>query len=114
VAARFGLPIDIVSGPTTDNQVGTDFIRDELGLATANAKLDGERLYELVQATIAGRLVPSSAEPYSPLPLGEGGRIPLPGRGPSPRCARPHPQGRGEGVRPVRPLTRPCLLLPRS
>lgn len=60
VARGFGLPIDIVSGPTTDNQVGTDFIRDELGLATANAKTDGERLYELVCAAIAAAQLRSS------------------------------------------------------
>jgi hypothetical protein len=56
VCDHFGLRIDLVAGPTTDNQVGTDFIQSELGLRTANAKMDGERLYELVQEALMARL----------------------------------------------------------
>lgn len=46
--ARYGREIDIMSGPTTDTEVGVTFIREELGLAAANA-LAGERLGQLVQ-----------------------------------------------------------------
>lgn len=55
VCDRFGLQIDMVAGPTTDNQVGTDFIRNELGLKTANAKMNGKRLYELVHETFTAK-----------------------------------------------------------
>ncbi len=63
VSADFGLPVDIVAGPATDNRVGTDFVRDELGLRTANAKLNGRQLYELVQQTLlASQVLPMEVE----------------------------------------------------
>jgi len=34
---EMGLPIDVISGPITDNQVGKDIIKQELGLMTYNA-----------------------------------------------------------------------------
>lgn len=46
--ARYGREIDIMSGPTTDTEVGITFIHEELGLAAANA-LAGEQLGRLVQ-----------------------------------------------------------------
>ncbi len=45
---RYGREIDIMSGPTTDTEVGITFIHDELGLAAANA-LAGEQLGRLVK-----------------------------------------------------------------
>jgi len=35
--AGMGLPLDVISGPVTDNQVGKDIIKEELGLMTYNA-----------------------------------------------------------------------------
>ncbi len=46
--ARYGREIDVMSGPTTDTEVGIAFIHHELGLAAANA-LAGEQLGQLVQ-----------------------------------------------------------------
>jgi hypothetical protein len=46
--ARYGREIDIVSGPTTDTEVGVTFVEKELGLAAANG-LAGERLGQLVR-----------------------------------------------------------------
>ena len=43
MAQRFGLAIDVVSGPTTDNLVGTRFVKSELGLAAINARTHGRR-----------------------------------------------------------------------
>lgn len=49
---RFGLRIDMVSGPTTDNAVGVRYVREQLGLAAINARTHGRELGEF----IAGRL----------------------------------------------------------
>ena len=32
-----GLPLDVMSGPVTDNQVGCDIVRDALGIMVYNA-----------------------------------------------------------------------------
>ena len=45
-----GLPVHVVTGPATDNCMGTDFVRDDLGLRSANARSDGHLLYEHVAA----------------------------------------------------------------
>jgi hypothetical protein len=44
----FGLSIDAISGPATDNAVGTRFIHDQLGLAAINARTQGEELGQFV------------------------------------------------------------------
>ncbi len=49
---RFGLVPDAVSGPATDNEVGTSFIRKELGLPAANARRDPEGLTALVKEAL--------------------------------------------------------------
>ncbi len=50
--ARYGRQIDIVSGPTTDTEVGVTFVTEKLGLPAANA-LAGPALGRLVQARLA-------------------------------------------------------------
>lgn len=35
--AKIGLPLDVMSGPVTDNQVGCDIVRDALGIMVYNA-----------------------------------------------------------------------------
>ncbi len=52
---RFGTRPDVVSGPATDNDVGTSFIRRELGLPAANARRDPEGLTALVREAMDGR-----------------------------------------------------------
>ncbi|MFO0839279.1 MAG: hypothetical protein U1D55_12245 [Phycisphaerae bacterium] len=53
---RFGLTIDLVSGPTTDNAVGTRFIRQELGLTAINARTHGAELGDFIAGRLNGRL----------------------------------------------------------
>ncbi len=45
-----GLPIDVIAGPATDNQVGVAYVRDRLALAAANARTDPERLADIVES----------------------------------------------------------------
>lgn len=49
---RYNRDIDIISGPTTDTEVGVTFVEQELGLAAANG-LAGERLGQLVRERLA-------------------------------------------------------------
>lgn len=58
---RYGLSIDVVSGPTTDNAVGTRFVREQLGLAAINARTHGHELGALIADKINGRLKRSVA-----------------------------------------------------
>lgn len=44
LSEQYGLHIDVVSGPTTDNKVGTDFVQRSLGLAAINARTHGREL----------------------------------------------------------------------
>lgn len=52
LSQRFGLMIDVISGPTTDNAVGTRFIEQQLGVAAINARTHGRDL----GAFVASRL----------------------------------------------------------
>lgn len=52
---RFGYEIDAVSGPTTDNLVGTRFIEKQLGLVAINARTQGAELGDHVVRCIAER-----------------------------------------------------------
>lgn len=52
---RFGIEVDVLTGPATDNAVGLRFIRDELGLPAHNARLDGEGLVQRVKTLIETR-----------------------------------------------------------
>lgn len=48
VAVGLKRPIDIVSGPATDNEVGERYVEDELGIPAANARTNPDRLGDLV------------------------------------------------------------------
>lgn len=48
LAEQFGLRIDILSGPATDNAVGTRYIEQRLELTAVNARTEGKRLGELI------------------------------------------------------------------
>ncbi len=83
---EYSLPITVVTGPATDNEVGVSYIQAELGLAAHNARRDADGLVAAVKAALEER-------------QGEGGRgrkkeegvpspalsLPLP---PSPSLAR--------------------------
>lgn len=48
--AAIGLPIDVMSGPVTDNQVGQDILREQLGILTYNAFKPNNEWLDLVIA----------------------------------------------------------------
>lgn len=45
VCKKIGLPLDLISGPVTDNSTGTNFIKKKLGVAAVNAMSQGEKLF---------------------------------------------------------------------
>jgi hypothetical protein len=51
--ASHGVKIDVISGPVADSQMGTDYVKRELGLDAANAVNGGDQLGSLIQAKIA-------------------------------------------------------------
>ncbi len=52
---QFRLAIDVISGPTTDNAVGTRYVQQHLGLEAINARTHGQELGEFVAGRIAAR-----------------------------------------------------------
>jgi hypothetical protein len=56
---EFGLPITVITGPATDNEVGQVYIQSGLGLPAHNARRDAAGLLEVVRASlekwVAGR-----------------------------------------------------------
>ncbi|MBL8878268.1 MAG: hypothetical protein JNG88_04030 [Phycisphaerales bacterium] len=53
---EFGLKIDVFSGPTTDNNVGVRYVREQLGLEAINARTNGPQLGEFIASRLNGRL----------------------------------------------------------
>lgn len=49
---RFQLPITVLTGPATDNEVGRDYIRDQLGLPAINARRDPGALVGVVEEAL--------------------------------------------------------------
>lgn len=47
-----GLKIDIIAGSVTDSQMGEDYIEREFQVPAGNARRDGARLFEIVQARL--------------------------------------------------------------
>jgi len=54
-AREYHLPITVLSGPATDNDVGSDYIRAQLGLPAHNALRDAPRLVAVVEAALRAR-----------------------------------------------------------
>lgn len=52
---RFGLTIDVVSGPTTDNAVGIRYAENQLGIEAINARTQGKTLGESLLGRIKAR-----------------------------------------------------------
>ncbi|MEP6703630.1 MAG: hypothetical protein ABJB34_02380 [Acidobacteriota bacterium] len=48
-----GIEIDVVAGSVTDSQMGEDFVQTQFGVPAGNARRDGRRLFELVQAGVS-------------------------------------------------------------
>lgn len=53
----FGLPIAVMTGPATDNEVGRDYIRKHLGLACHNALRDADGLVGAVKVRLTAAAV---------------------------------------------------------
>ncbi|WP_445376057.1 hypothetical protein [Natronospira proteinivora] len=51
--SEFDIPVDVITGPATDNAVGLRFIRDGLGIPAHNARRDGEGLLAHVQSLLS-------------------------------------------------------------
>jgi hypothetical protein len=49
---RFELPITVITGPATDNEVGQSYIQSGLGLPAHNARRDAAGLLSVVQASL--------------------------------------------------------------
>jgi hypothetical protein len=52
---RWGLTPSVISGPVTDNEVGSRFVRDSLGIAAWNARRDPEALAACVRENLRVR-----------------------------------------------------------
>ncbi|MCC6824355.1 MAG: hypothetical protein IT172_01255 [Acidobacteria bacterium] len=50
ILKQFGIIPDVIAGSVTDSQMGEDFVAHNFGIAAGNARRDGKRLYELVDA----------------------------------------------------------------
>ncbi|MBI2463385.1 hypothetical protein HYV57_00315 [Candidatus Peregrinibacteria bacterium] len=51
VCAEIGAPIDLISGPVTDNSVGVKFVKDNLHVPAFNALFYGEQLFDHLLST---------------------------------------------------------------
>jgi hypothetical protein len=58
---RFGLPVTVLTGPATDNEVGRDYIRASLGVPAHNARRDADGLVASVQEALGRWPAPSPA-----------------------------------------------------
>lgn len=57
VLKDLGIAIDVVAGSVTDSQMGEDFVRERFGLVGGNARRDGKKLFELIQASMRSEAV---------------------------------------------------------
>jgi hypothetical protein len=47
-----GIEIDVISGSVTDSKMGEDYVENEFGIPAANAKRNGDRLFELIKSKV--------------------------------------------------------------
>ena len=57
----FGLRVDVITGPATDNEVGRDYVRGALGLPAFNAFKDPRGLVGAVRRALEARAVVTPA-----------------------------------------------------
>jgi len=55
----FGLPVTVITGPATDNEVGRDYVTAELRLPAHNALRDAPGLVDVVRKAVEARQVPA-------------------------------------------------------
>ena len=51
---RFKRKISVISGPTTDNAVGKEFIEKQIGVRALNARIEYEQLGQFVEQAVFG------------------------------------------------------------
>ena len=56
---KMGIEISVVAGSVTDSQMGEDFVRTQFGLPAGNARRDGKKLFQLVQANVRAEAAPA-------------------------------------------------------
>jgi hypothetical protein len=49
---RRGIEINVIAGSVTDSQMGQDFIEREFGVPAANARRNGDRLFQLIKSNV--------------------------------------------------------------
>lgn len=52
---KYGLKIDVISGPATDTHIGVNYIEKNLGVSAINARTDGEKLGEFIEKKVFGK-----------------------------------------------------------
>lgn len=57
---QFQLPITVLTGPATDNDVGRDYISASIGLPAFNARKDAEQLCRVVREALAAHREPAA------------------------------------------------------
>jgi hypothetical protein len=65
---RRGIGIDLIAGSVTDSQMGQDYVEQEFGVPAANARRNGERLFEIVREKVSSfglRVSSSVTEPVA-------------------------------------------------
>ncbi len=51
----YGIEVDVVTGPATDNRVGTRFVEEKVGVRALNARVQGAELSQFVLEKVRGR-----------------------------------------------------------
>jgi len=49
---RRGVEVDVISGSVTDSRMGSDYITTQFNVPAANARREGETLFDLVMAKV--------------------------------------------------------------
>jgi len=49
---RRGVEVDVISGSVTDSKMGEDYVTTEFGVPAANARREGNALFELVMKNV--------------------------------------------------------------
>jgi hypothetical protein len=63
---RRGIEIDVIAGSVTDSQMGEDFVEKEFGVPAANARRNGERLFELIRSKVQSLGLENQSNVQSP------------------------------------------------
>src|SRR6476660_7526634 len=54
---RRGVEVDVISGSVTDSTMGEDYVTTQFNVPAANARREGDALFELVKAKVAAKPV---------------------------------------------------------